>query len=223
MLVLLHGFAGTGRMWDPVVEHLGGTPYLAPALGTPLPGERSTLVGYSMGGRVALQLALASPARVERLVLVSATAGLQEGRAERRAADEALAVRIEAGTIEEFAEFWMDQPIFEGTPPAARRLWREDILRSDTATIAAQLRRFGQGAMEPVWDRLGELTMPVDVVVGERDEKYVVVGERLRAALPEGRLWRLRGAGHGLPREAPAALAAILTGSADPAGTAAGR
>jgi 2-succinyl-6-hydroxy-2,4-cyclohexadiene-1-carboxylate synthase len=215
MLVLLHGFAGTGRSWDPVVGHLGGTPYLAPALGAELPDTSCTLVGYSMGGRVALQHALTRPDLVERLVLVSATAGLEDGREQRRRADEELAARVQRDGIEAFADFWMAQPIFARTPPAAQAPWREDLLRSDPVAVAAQLREFGQGAMAPVWDRLHELTMDVDVVVGERDQKYADIGERLAAALPSATLHVIADAGHGIPREAPAALAAIIAGRGD--------
>lgn len=220
MFLLLHGFGGSGRSWDPVVAALGGTRYLAPTVGyvlPPMPDEPCTVVGYSMGGRIALQLALTAPERVRRLVLVAATAGIDDAheRAARRAADEALAARIEAGTIEEFADAWMAQPIFAGTPPTAAARWREDLLRGDPATLAAQLRAFGQGAMPAVWDRLGALTMPADVVVGERDAKYRAIGERLAAGLGGPvRVHVVPGAGHGLPREAPEALAAVLSGRA---------
>src|SRR4051795_532646 len=125
-VVLLHGFAGTRRAWDPVVERLDRERYtpLAPDLrghgdardARPVSfeacvadvlaaaPERFVLCGYSMGGRIAQHVALAAPERVERLVLVATTAGLRDAgeRAERRAADEALAERVERGTIEDF-------------------------------------------------------------------------------------------------------------------------
>jgi len=221
MLVLLHGFAGTGRAWDPVVAELGATPYLAPTLRAAVPAfpaERFTLVGYSMGGRIALHVALGAPDRVERLVLVSTTAGIEDPaeRAARRAADEQLAARIEQGTIEEFADAWMAQPLFAATPPAARRLWREDLLRNEPHEVAAQLRAFGTGVMDPVWDRLRELTMPTQVIVGERDPKYMAIGERLFEALPAATLYEVADAGHGLPREQPALLADIIREVLDP-------
>lgn len=224
-IVLLHGFAGTGRAWEPVIAGLDGERYtaLAPDLGTRslsasvddvlrVAPERFVLCGYSMGGRVALHVALAAPRRVARLVLVSASAGLSDP-VERRArlvADEALADRIERGSIGEFAAFWMAQPVFAGASAEAAALWREDLLRGDPPAIAAQLRALGPGATPPVWDRLGELTMPAVVVVGERDAKYRELGERLVAGLPDARLVAIPGAGHGLPREAPRALAAVL-------------
>jgi 2-succinyl-6-hydroxy-2,4-cyclohexadiene-1-carboxylate synthase len=217
MLVLLHGFAGTGRSWDAVAAELGGTPYLAPDLGAgswpDVPDEPVTLVGYSMGGRIALHVALGAPQRVARLVLVSTTAGIEDDgeRARRRDSDEALARRIEQGTITEFADDWMAQPLFAGTPPKAAARWLADLLRNEPGQLATQLRRFGAGVLEPVWHRLDELTMPADVVVGERDAKYRALAERLARELPGARLHVVPGAGHGLPREAPAAVAAVLT------------
>lgn len=229
-VVLLHGFAGTGRAWDPVVERLDPERYtpIAPDLGgrfdtvlgdvLAVAPERFVLCGYSMGGRVALHVALAAPERIERLVLVAATAGIEDAaeRAVRRAADEQLAAFAESATIEAFADRWMAQPIFAGTPPEAARIWREDLLRNDPARIAAMLRGLGTGTMPPVWDRLGELTMPATVVAGERDAKYVAIGERLVAQLPEAELVVVPGAGHGVPREAPEAVAAAIRPSASP-------
>lgn len=223
-VVALHGFAGTGATWsaaDPA------------ALAPDLPGhgtarlveptftrcvehvlaaapERFVLAGYSMGGRIALHVALAAPERVTRLVLVSATAGIEDGgeRAARRAADEALAAEFERLPIEEVAERWVSQPLFSRDPPEARALQRVDVLRNDPAGLAAALRGIGTGAMTPLWDRLGELRMPATVLAGERDAKYVALGERLTAALPGAELRVVPGAGHGLPREAPDGLLA---------------
>jgi 2-succinyl-6-hydroxy-2,4-cyclohexadiene-1-carboxylate synthase len=166
-----------------------------------------------MGGRVALHVALAEPERVSRLVLLAATAGIAEApdRAARAHADEALAQRTERGSIEDFAAHWMAQPLFDGTPTDAAARWREDIRRNTPMGIAAALRGLSQGVLAPVWDRLPELTMPVLVVAGERDAKYVDLAQRLTAALPRGRTVIVPGAGHGLPREAPAAAARALT------------
>ena len=227
-VVALHGFAGTGAMWRAVDPEL-----LAPDL----PGhgaasavrpvtfdacvehvlaaapERFALAGYSQGGRVALHVALAAPERVERLVLVATTAGIEDDaeRAARRAADEALAAAIERDGLEAFADRWVSQPLFAGDPPEARALQREDVLRNAPAGLAAALRGIGAGAMAPLWGRLGELALPATVVVGERDAKYRAIGARLADAL-SGELVTVPGAGHGLPREAPRAVAATLRG-----------
>jgi 2-succinyl-6-hydroxy-2,4-cyclohexadiene-1-carboxylate synthase len=234
-VVFLHGFAGTGRAWDPVVGRLDPERYtaLAPDLrghGTardarPISFEacvgdilatapsRFTLCGYSLGGRIALHVALAVPERVERLVLVATTAGIDDAveRAARGASDERLAAFAESATIEAFAERWTAQPLFAGTPPEAARLWREDMLRNDPHGLAAVLRSLGAKTMPALWDRLSELTMPAVVMAGERDAKYVALArDRLVPALPDAELTIVPGAGHGLPREAPEAIAEAI-------------
>jgi 2-succinyl-6-hydroxy-2,4-cyclohexadiene-1-carboxylate synthase len=237
-VVLLHGFAGTGRAWDPVVERLDAERYLALDIrghsaardARPITfdavvadvlaaaPERFTLCGYSMGGRIALYVALAAPERIERLVLVAATAGIEDDgeRAVRREADERLAAFAETATIEAFADRWQAQPLFGGTTPDAAAIWREDLLRNDPRALAAVLRGLGAGAMAPVWGRLRELTMPATVLAGERDSKYVEHGERLARELPRAELVVVPAAGHGLPREAPEALAAAISPPASP-------
>ncbi len=233
-IVLLHGFAGTGASWDAVrapLQAAGGdvrTPDL-PGHGTqadvrPVTFDgcvdavlahapsRFVLGGYSLGGRVALHVALAAPDRVRGLVLVATTAGLRDpaARAERRAADEALADAIEADGLDAFADRWTTQPLFAQDPPEAVAAQRADIARQTPAGLAAALRSIGTGQMDPLWDRLGELTMPVRIVVGERDGKFRAIGDELAAGLAQATVTVVPGAGHGLPREAPAALARVL-------------
>ena len=173
---------------------------------------RFALCGYSLGGRVALHVALAAPERVTRLVLLAATAGISDPseRAARRRADEALAAETERGTIEAFADRWIAQPLFAGTPPAVVAGWRTDLTRNEPHGLAAALRGLGAGAMAPVWDRLPALDVPVTVVAGQRDAKYMALALRLVAALPRAELVVVPGAGHGLAREAPEAVARLL-------------
>ena len=92
-------------------------------------------------------------------------------------------MRSSARTIEAFADRWAAQPLFAGTPPEAARVWREDLLRNDPADLAAVLRGIGTGAMEPLWDRLGELTMPDDASSP---------GERTRSSSRSASGWRRR-------------------------------
>jgi 2-succinyl-6-hydroxy-2,4-cyclohexadiene-1-carboxylate synthase len=235
-LVLLHGFAGTRHTWDLLTERLDPQGYLPLALDLPGHGEaaagespitfaacvehvtqrcpeRFALAGYSLGGRIALQVALAAPERVSRLVLVSTTAGISDPaeRARRREDDRRLADELEGDSLESFIERWRAQPLFADEPPAAGALARADHRRNRPHSLAAAVRGIGTGEMEPMWDRLSVLQMPVLVVVGSRDEKFRALGERLTAALPRGRLLTVQG-GHGLPLENPAALAAALDG-----------
>jgi 2-succinyl-6-hydroxy-2,4-cyclohexadiene-1-carboxylate synthase len=237
-VVLLHGFGNTRRGWDLVARRIDRERYRPLALdlrghGTAaaqrpitfaagvadvaaLAPERFALCGYSLGGRIALHVALAHPERVTRLVLVATTAGIEDPaqRAERRAADEALAAFAERSTIAAFADRWLAQPMFAADPPEAVAFARADLLRNDPAALAAVLRGIGTGAMEPLWGRLGDLRMPVTVVAGERDGKFVALGERLAAALPDAELVAVPGAGHGLTREAPEAVAEAIAGGA---------
>jgi 2-succinyl-6-hydroxy-2,4-cyclohexadiene-1-carboxylate synthase len=236
-LVLLHGFGGTHRAWDPVLPELDHERY-NPLVGDlrghgtkagarPISFERCvadvlaaapdeiTLCGYSLGGRVAQHVALAAPERVTRLILVSTSAGIADDaeRAARVAQDERLADELTRMTIEEFADRWMANPLFEATPPEASRWWREDLRRNDPVALAEVLRTIGGGAMAPLWDRLGALTMPVTVVVGGRDTKYIDYAERYARLLPQADVHIVDGAGHGLPREAPRELAALIAGA----------
>jgi 2-succinyl-6-hydroxy-2,4-cyclohexadiene-1-carboxylate synthase len=235
-VVLLHGFAGTGRAWDPVIARLHPERYTALAPDLRGHGAASaerpidfdavtedilaaappcfTLCGYSMGGRIAQYVALTAPERIERLVLLATSPGIEDDaeRATRRAADEELAAFADGATIEAFADRWAAQPLFAGTPPEAARTWREDILRNDPRGLAAVLRGLGTGSMPSLWSRLDRLEMPTAVVAGARDAKFVALGERIAAALPRGLLTIVPDAGHGLPREAPAAVAAAIAG-----------
>jgi 2-succinyl-6-hydroxy-2,4-cyclohexadiene-1-carboxylate synthase len=223
-LLLLHGFTQTGAAWDGVARELAGRyRLLAPDLGTgpweaeldrltTLAPPRFALAGYSMGGRLALALALRAPERVTRLVLVSASPGLADSaeRAARREADAALADRIEAIGTEAFAREWAAQPLFADQPPEVAAAAHADRLRRSAAEHAAQLRGLGTGVMPPLWERLGELAMPVVLVAGERDAKYVEIAERMRERLPAAKLVVVPGAGHAVALEAPAAVAAAL-------------
>jgi 2-succinyl-6-hydroxy-2,4-cyclohexadiene-1-carboxylate synthase len=234
-IVLLHGFGATRRGWDAVVQCLDGQRYRPLALDLPGHGEatalqpvtveactewvqtlspaRFALAGYSMGGRIALRVALADPDRVSRLVLVSTTAGIEddEARDARRDADAALAERLTAEPFERFVQSWRAQPLFADDPPEVNEAAREDQRRNDPSGLAAALRGIGAGALKPVWDRLDELQMPATVLVGERDTRYRQIGERLARELPRGELCVAAG-GHTLLLENPLAVADALAG-----------
>jgi 2-succinyl-6-hydroxy-2,4-cyclohexadiene-1-carboxylate synthase len=236
-MLLLHGFSGTRRAWDAVAAEL---PERYRPLALDLPGhgdaaglrpvdfdawvehvlsrapQRFALAGYSMGGRIALAVAVTAPRRVTRLGLVSTTAGIEAAaeRAGRRAADERLAAEIERDGVEAFAERWGAQPLFAGQAPEVAAAAREDRLRGHAAGLAAALRAAGTGSMTPLWERLHALDMPATVIVGERDAKFRALGERLAAALPHAELVVVPGAGHAVHLEAPGAVADALAGPA---------
>jgi 2-succinyl-6-hydroxy-2,4-cyclohexadiene-1-carboxylate synthase len=219
-VVLVHGFTQTGASWSGVAEALraDGHEVLSPDLGTgpdlwAVAGElgeaggEATYVGYSMGGRVALHLALARPELVRALVLLGATGGIDDDaeRAERRAADEALARSIEADGADAFLERWLAQPMFAAVPPE-----RPDARCRDAAALATSLRSLGTGTQEPLWERLASVVVPVLVLAGERDAKFRALGERLIASLPRAELATVAGAGHAAHLERPEAFLEVL-------------
>ena len=231
-VVLLHGFSGTRRAWDGVAAALDPERYLPLALDLPGHGQaaewegpitfagcvqhvlerspaRFILCGYSLGGRVALNVALATPERVTQLVLVSCSPGIEDSaeRAERRRSDHRLADELERVPFEEFIERWRTQPLFADEPPEVDALARADQRRNQPEALAAVLRGIGAGEMEPVWERLEELTMPVSVVVGERDARFRALGDRMVGLFPDARLIVVPG-GHNLPLESPRDVAA---------------
>ena len=232
-LILLHGFTQTGRSWQPVLHALAGR-YRALAPDLPghgdfaarrpasfaacdaylstLTGDRITLAGYSMGGRVALHAALGLGARLQRLVLIGARPGLADAaeRRARAAADAALADRIQVVGLEAFVREWGAQPLFAGVPRGVAALAHADRMRNTADGLAAALRGLGTGVMPPLWDRLGELGMAVDLVVGERDAKFRAIAERMQVVLPDARLHVVPGAGHAVQLEAPEAVAELL-------------
>ena len=204
-LVLLHGFTNTGASWDGVVAALRGRyRSLAPDIRghgtasgvTPVSLEAVvedvaaltegmfTLAGYSMGGRLALNAALALAPRVQRLVLIGASPGLPDAaeRSARRQADERLAEEIESETIEAFAARWAQTPLLADQPAAVRAAVDADRRRNTPAGLAAALRALGTGALPSLWGRLPRLLIPVELIVGERDQKFRATAERMAAA-----------------------------------------
>ncbi|HUQ39802.1 MAG TPA: alpha/beta fold hydrolase [Acidimicrobiales bacterium] len=234
-LVLVHGFTQTGASWRPVTPYLrrhyelvvadapghGGSATLETDLVEGArhlveTGGRARYLGYSMGGRLCLRAALDHPEVVEQLVLVSATAGLQDAseRDVRRKSDEALACQLEDGGVDAFLQQWIDNPLFDTLPDKAARV--EERRTNTVAGLASSLRLAGAGAQEPVWSRLGELTMPVLLVTGELDAKFTELATRMRAAIgPNAEHVTIAGAGHALHLERPGVFAETVLGFLD--------
>jgi 2-succinyl-6-hydroxy-2,4-cyclohexadiene-1-carboxylate synthase len=224
--VLAHGFTQSARSWTTFERLLESRLPEATTIAVDLPGHGDAeppadldlwssadlladqggpgvYVGYSMGGRVALHTALAHPAVVERLVLIGATAGIDDPdeRAARRAADERLADHIEAIGVSTFIDEWLANPLFAGLTDATAQ--RADRLRNSPARLAASLRATGTGTQTPLWDRLGEIECPVLVLVGEHDAKFTELGRRLVDGLAQADLVVVPGAGHSVHLEQP--------------------
>jgi len=171
----------------------------------------ATWLGYSMGGRACLHLALEHPEAVEALVVLGATGGIDDEaeRAARVAADEALARRLEDEGLEAFLDDWLALPLFGGLTPEAQH--RTARLENDPRALATSLRVAGTGAQAPLWDRLHEIAVPVLVVAGADDAKFTRTGERLVDAI--GGVAELRlvpGAGHAAHLERPDAFLDVV-------------
>jgi len=230
MLTVLHGFTETDAVWRQVCagriaarcELLpghghkpcpAGTTFasIAADLAARLPAAGGDVLGYSMGGRIALRLALDHPQRVRRLVLISATAGITDPseREQRRKRDNRLADILAEDGIGPFVSWWEANPALRPAKPVARKV-SEDIrsqrLNQDPVTLADNLRQLGAGMMEPLWDRLPELTMPVLLVTGAADPAYVRKCQDMAALIPSSRVAIIPDAGHAVHREQPEGL-----------------
>ena len=231
-MVLLHGFTQSGAAWAPITQKLADSHRVvtidAPGHGRSanaqaglsggadlMVGESpspAAWIGYSMGGRFALHVALRHPDVVTRLVLVSTNPGIENPteRADRRSADEGLADHIEEVGVEQFIGEWLSQPLFASLPAEASAL--ESRLGSTAEGLASSLRLAGAGQQEPVWHLLPSLSMPVLVVAGELDSKYVAIARRLVDSIgSNARLCVIEGAGHACHLERPDAFLSAVS------------
>jgi 2-succinyl-6-hydroxy-2,4-cyclohexadiene-1-carboxylate synthase len=235
-LVMLHGFTQSPAAWDPVRSHVprvvdavaletlapevpDGLDFAATAQAVVEAGGEGIYCGYSMGGRLCLRGALDRPELVRGLVLISASPGIPDdaARVERARRDAELAASVHTFGVEAFLRRWLDQPLFSTLEADAAEVERRARATSPER-LEHQLCVLGQGAQEPLWDRLGELRMPVAVVTGRADRGYEAIGNAMAAEVPGATRVRLEG-GHALPLEQPAAVADVLVGMArrDPA------
>lgn len=228
-IAFLHGFTQTRESWRPLAERFTKDHEVL-LLDAPNHGESAgvdagfteaarlladavdggTCVGYSMGGRLALQAALDHPHRIGALVLVSSTAGIDDEteRAARRDADERLAAEIERVGTAEFLRSWLSQPMFAHLHPTDADLTARR--GNPPHALARSLRRCGTGAQQSLWPRLADLSVPVLLVCGEDDRKFTDIACRMAASLPQAVLEIIEGAGHAPHLEQPDAFAALL-------------
>jgi 2-succinyl-6-hydroxy-2,4-cyclohexadiene-1-carboxylate synthase len=180
-----------------------------------------------MGGRLALGMAVDHPARVSSLILESATAGIQheKERLQRVEADQELATRIEEVGIETFADEWERLPIWESQrtlPVEVLQVQREIRLRNRAVGLANSLRGMGQGAQPSYWDRLDEIDVPVLLMAGALDRKFVGIAGQMGARIAGAKLSVIPDAGHAVHLERPVEFLAhvreFLT-EPDPPGT----
>jgi 2-succinyl-6-hydroxy-2,4-cyclohexadiene-1-carboxylate synthase len=235
-LVVLHGFTQTGRLWgrfgDLLVEShtlialdlpghgdsgalradLQTTAGLVAEAARTVVGEEScTLLGYSLGARVALQVALAADLPLRRVVFIGVTAGIEDpaARERRRQSDDSLADELEAsGDVERFIDAWLRGPMFERLAPD--EAGRSERLRNSAAGLASSLRLCGAGTQEPVWDQLRALACPVLAMAGSDDIRFASHALRVAHEAPHAVASLVPGGGHAVHLAQPEQAARIV-------------
>lgn len=237
-VLLLHGFTGHGGSWAAAGERFAAAGYyvIAPDLlghgRSPHPCSSARykmdhaandlksllgrsvvgavhLLGYSMGGRLALFFALGYPELVRSLTLVGASPGIasESGRRERRDRDDALADRIERDGIAAFVDYWSALPLWgsqiRNLSSAQRRQLREQRLRNRPDGLANSLRGMGTGVQPPLHDRLASLPAPTLLLVGAEDESFVAVNRQMAQSMTNARLVVIPETGHAVHLERP--------------------
>jgi len=244
---MLHGFMGRGEDWKAVAESItpavrclcpdlpghGAQRYdipnattgitdIAAALIEYLDGSgigTCTLIGYSMGGRIALHTALHYPNRISRLVLVSTSPGLrtEPERTSRFEQDQRLQQELadmgdESAEFEAFLRRWYQQPLFSelAKKPALLEPLIQCRMKNNPPALSASLRALSVASQPDCWKELQQLGMPTLVVVGKKDEKYCRIGNKMAALFPKGRLEIIEGCSHSPHVESPEQFIAIM-------------
>jgi 2-succinyl-6-hydroxy-2,4-cyclohexadiene-1-carboxylate synthase len=226
MVLFIPGFMQRGDAWRPVAELLperypsalldhGQHSFegrLAEIAGAA--PEGSVLVGYSLGGRLALRAVLRDPGRYAGLVTVGATAGIDDPalRSSRAEADDRLAAWMEAAPIEDVVSIWERQPLFADQSEGLIEEQRPGRMSHDPAELAMLLRTAGQGVLDPVWHALLTLDLPVLAIAGARDEGYVAAAQRIADTAPRGRAAIVEDAGHAAHLQRPQRVAELIEG-----------
>lgn len=235
-IVLLHGFTGDTSTWDRlrlalestyqviVIDILGHGQSDKPPTINPyymenvahdiaqlieqLTVQQGHLLGYSMGGRLALYLAIHYPDHFHSLILESASPGLavEQEREARRNSDNALADQIEANGIQWFVNYWEQLSLWDSQkslPQTILDAQHYQRLQNEPHGIANSLRGMGTGIQPNLWDMLSKLTVPTHLIVGEVDKKFCYVNQDMAQKLPDVTMKTIRGAGHTIHLEAP--------------------
>ena len=233
-LILLHGFTGSATSWHPYSDLLAADQKViaidlpghgdTDSLDDParysiehtvadigaiqehlhlLPAE-TIILGYSMGGRVAIAAALAGVCRA--VILESASPGLADdvAREQRRSSDEALAKRIESEGIASFISYWEQLPLFAGLqqlPASERQQIHAQRLQNNPVGLSNSLRGLGTGTQPSYWQQLNSLQLPVLLIVGTNDQKFVAVAQQMAQSLPQSQLHIVTESGHTVHRE----------------------
>lgn len=244
-LVLLHGFTGSAASWRNhtsvfarhfrtlAIDLLGHGGSASPAeaarynmahcvedvngLLTALQVDSAAVLGYSLGGRVALSLSATHPERVSHLLVVSGSPGLasMEERAARVASDETLAAQIERDGVEAFVDYWENISLFasqKSLPAATRAALRHQRLQNNGVGLANSLRGLGTGAQPSLWEKLSEIKTPTLLLAGELDIKFVSIAQHMAEKMPNVCLEVVSGAGHAVQLEKPTEFQRLVLG-----------
>lgn len=235
----LHGFTGSSSDWSTLANQLATRRLIAPdILGHGLSEypiepelyemsisadqllfvmehrqiDNFHLVGYSMGGRLALYIATHYPDRVKSLTLVSASPGLktEAEREVRRQSDNGLADKIEKNGIAWFVDFWENLPLWDSQSAELKAELREKRLQNNPVGLANSLRGMGTGVMPSLWEKLPDLPMPVNLIVGELDAKFVAINQEMAELIPDVALTIIPDTGHAAHLEKPGIFKDIL-------------
>ena len=242
-MVFLHGFTGSTKTWEPIIECLPSTVrciavdlmghgkteapqqserYQMPeqvldlhTLFVSLQVSDFTLVGYSMGGRIALAYALQYPEHVKRLVLESASPGLQSETEQltRIQADDLLANKIAQQGLPAFIDFWQDIPLFQSQknlPEINRRAIRQERLQQSSLGLVNSLKGIGTGRQPSFWCQLSELNMPVTFITGELDQKFYLIAQQMKNRIANSQHIEVLAVGHAIHVENPVQFATII-------------
>lgn len=227
-LVMLHGFTGSTTTWKPFInahkEKLqiitidlpghGKTKTFSPksmtacchdlkALFHYLQLGTCHLLGYSMGGRTALSFAMMYPEQVQSLVLESASPGLEtsEKQRERKSKDERIAQKMETDGLDAFVDFWEEIPLFASQKHLSKGIQqavRSERLAQTEQGLSSSLRSMGTGKQPSWWNDLHQLSMPVLLLTGSYDDKFIQVNQDMNRRLPNSTLKIIEQAGHAI-------------------------
>lgn len=245
-VVLLHGFTGSVSTWHETaallqdrysviaVDLTGHGLTAAPAevkrytmeeqtadlheLLEKLAVDQPVMIGYSMGGRIALSYAVRYPFSLSALILESSSPGLRtpEERASRRQADNMLAERIEKEGMEWFTDYWQDIPLFHSQkkmPEERQAKVRRERLHQRKEGLANSLRGIGTGSQPPNWERLPQLALPVCLLTGSEDNKFIEIADEMEKLLPNACRATIKDAGHAIHVEKPGQFATMVKNS----------
>lgn len=222
-VVFLHGFTQTCNSWKPIAEQFAAAGFHAVVVDLPGHGDSggvradlrrtadmvaaiggvASYVGYSLGGRATLHLALMYPHLTTAVVVIGATAGIADAdeRARRRDADDAVEAHLNEVGVEAFIREWIAQPLFGNF--VASDIDLADRVRNTAAGLASSLRLAGTGAQTSLWPRLREITAPVLAMAGQLDEKFAALAEQIAAAVIEGTVLLVPDASHAAHLQQP--------------------